>query len=317
MIEVENLTKRYGPLTAVRDISFTVDKGEIVGFLGPNGAGKTTTMRVLTCFLSASEGSARIAGYDIFKEPHEVKKRIGYLPESPPIDRDMRVRTYLEFVANIKGVAKKDRARQTDMVMERTGLTDRARQLIGQLSKGYRQRVGLAQAIIHNPEVIILDEPTSGLDPNQTREVRGLIKELAEERTVILSTHILPEVSMTCSRVIIINNGQISAVDTPGNLSAKMKGDERVYVEVKGSLESATAAIQTLPGIINVEAASNAPSQITALHVDAPIQEEIRPQIVAALVGQGIDVLGLRREEMSLEDIFVELTTEELEVTNE
>ena len=317
MIEVENLTKRYGPLTAVRDISFTVDKGEIVGFLGPNGAGKTTTMRVLTCFLSASEGSARIAGYDIFKEPHEVKKRIGYLPESPPIYRDMRVRTYLEFVANIKGLAKKDRARQTDMVMERTGLTDRARQLIGQLSKGYRQRVGLAQAIIHNPEVIILDEPTSGLDPNQTREVRGLIKELAEERTVILSTHILPEVSMTCSRVIIINNGQISAVDTPGNLSAKMKGNERVYVEVKGSLESATAAIQTLPGIINVEAASNAPSQITALHVDAPIQEEIRPQIVAALVRQGIDVLGLRREEMSLEDIFVELTTEELEVTNE
>jgi ABC-2 type transport system ATP-binding protein len=189
--------------------------------------------------------------------------------------------------------------------------------LIGQLSKGYRQRVGLAQAIIHDPEVIILDEPTSGLDPNQTREVRGLIKELAEDRTVILSTHILPEVSMTCSRVIIINNGQISAVDTPGNLSAKMKGNERVYVEVKGSLESATAAIQTLPGVINVEAASNAPSQITALHIDAPIQEEIRPQIVAALVGKGIDVLGLRREEMSLEDIFVELTTEELEVTNE
>ena len=317
MIEVENLTKRYGSLTAVRDISFTVRKGEIVGFLGPNGAGKTTTMRVLTCFLSASEGSARVAGYDIFKEPHEVKKRIGYLPESPPIYRDMRVRTYLEFVANIKGVAKKDRARQTDKVLERTGLKDRARQLIGQLSKGYRQRVGLAQAIIHDPEVIILDEPTSGLDPNQTREVRGLIKELADDRTVILSTHILPEVSMTCSRVIIINNGQISAVDTPGNLSAKMKGNERVYVEVKGSLESATAAIQTLPGVINVEAASNAPSQITALHIDAPIQEEIRPQIVAALVGKGIDVLGLRREEMSLEDIFVELTTEELEVTNE
>ncbi len=316
MIEVENLTKRYGSLTAVRDISFTVRKGEIVGFLGPNGAGKTTTMRVLTCFLSASEGSARVAGYDIFKEPHEVKKRIGYLPESPPIYRDMRVRTYLEFVANIKGVAKKDRARQTDKVLERTGLKDRARQLIGQLSKGYRQRVGLAQAIIHDPEVIILDEPTSGLDPNQTREVRGLIKELADDRTVILSTHILPEVSMTCSRVIIINNGQISAVDTPGNLSAKMKGNERVYVEVKGSLELATAAIQTLPGIINVEAASNAPNQITALHVDAPIQEGIRPQIVAALVGQGIDVLGLRREEMSLEDIFVELTTEEQEVTN-
>jgi ABC-2 type transport system ATP-binding protein len=313
MIEVENLTKRYGSLTAVKDISFTVDKGEIVGFLGPNGAGKTTTMRVLTCFLSATEGSARVAGFDIFDEPLEVKKRIGYLPESPPLYRDMRVRTYLEFVANIKGVSKKERAKRTDMVMERTGLTDRARQEISQLSKGYRQRVGLAQAIIHDPEVIILDEPTSGLDPNQTREVRGLIKELAEDKTVILSTHILPEVSMTCSRVIIINNGEISAVDTPGNLSAKMKGNERVYVEVRGDAEPATAAIKAIPGVLNVEIASNAPSQITALHVDAPVENEIRPRIVSALVAQGIDVLGLRREEMSLEDIFVELTTDEME----
>jgi ABC-2 type transport system ATP-binding protein len=314
MIEVENLTKRYGSLTAVKDISFTVEKGEIVGFLGPNGAGKTTTMRVLTCFLSATEGSARVAGYDIFESPLEVKKRIGYLPESPPIYRDMRVRTYLEFVANIKGVSKKDRARKTDIVMERTGLTDRARQEIGQLSKGYRQRVGLAQAIIHDPEVIILDEPTSGLDPNQTREVRGLIQELAEDRTVILSTHILPEVSMTCSRVIIINNGEISAVDTPGNLSAKMNGNERVYVEVRGDAGPAVTVIQAMPGVLNVELASNAPSQVTALHVDAPVENEIRPQIVAALVANGIDVMGLRREEMSLEDIFVELTTDEMEV---
>ena len=309
MIEVENLTKRYGSLTAVRDISFTVDKGEIVGFLGPNGAGKTTTMRVLTCFLSATEGSARVAGFDIFDEPLEVKKRIGYLPEAPPIYRDMRVRQYLEFVANIKGVSRRDRASRTDMVMERTGLTDRATQEISQLSKGYRQRVGLAQAFIHDPEVIILDEPTSGLDPNQTREVRALIEELAEDRTVILSTHILPEVSMTCSRVIIINNGEISAVDTPANLSRKMKGNERVYVQVGGDADPASAAIEAIPSVLSIEPASEAGE--TAFFVDAPIENEIRPQIVSALVGQGIDVLELRRQEMSLEDIFVELTTEE------
>lgn len=311
MIEVENLTKRYGPLTAVRNISFTVDRGEIVGFLGPNGAGKTTTMRVLTCFLSATEGSCRVAGFDIFDEPLEVKKRIGYLPESPPIYRDMRVRTYLEFVAQIKGVPKQDRKARTDMVMERTGLTERARQEISQLSKGYRQRVGLAQAIIHDPQVIILDEPTSGLDPNQTREVRELIRELAEDRTVILSTHILPEVAATCSRVIIINHGEISAVDTPENLSQKMKGNERVYVEVSGDREPAVAAIRAIPAVLNVEPVSKAPTRASALYVDAPIEDEIRPQIVSALVGQGIDLLELRREEMSLEDIFVELTTEE------
>ena len=308
MIEVENLTKRYGSLTAVRDISFTVEKGEIVGFLGPNGAGKTTTMRVLTCFLSATEGSARVAGFDIFDEPHEVKKRIGYLPEAPPIYRDMRVRTYLDFVANIKGVPRSGRAKRTDEVMERTGLTDRARQEISQLSKGYRQRVGLAQAFIHDPEVIILDEPTSGLDPNQTREVRALIEELAEDRTVILSTHILPEVSVTCSRVIIINNGEISAIDSPANLSRKMKGNERIYVEVLGSVSEAAAALETVPGVLNVEASTDG---MDGFLVDAQIEEDVRPQIASALVGKGLGVLEMRRMEMSLEDIFVELTTEE------
>jgi len=313
MIEVEHLTKRYGSLTAVKDISFTVDKGEIVGFLGPNGAGKTTTMRVLTCFLSATEGSARVAGFDIFDQPLEVKKRIGYLPEAPPIYRDMRVRTYLEFVANIKGVPKGERQKRTDMVMERTGLTERTRQEISQLSKGYRQRVGLAQAIIHDPEVIILDEPTSGLDPNQTREVRTLIEELAEDRTVILSTHILPEVSVSCSRVIIINNGEISAVDTPANLSQKMKGNERVYVEAKPGQADTASTISAIPGVQNVEVAEDAHTQNDAFYVDAPVEEEIRPQIVSALVTEGVELLEIRREEMSLEDIFVELTTEEVE----
>jgi ABC-2 type transport system ATP-binding protein len=312
MIEVEHLTKRYGSLTAVKDISFTVEKGEIVGFLGPNGAGKTTTMRVLTCFLSATEGSARVAGFDIFDEPHEVKKRIGYLPEAPPIYRDMRVRTYLEFVANIKGVPRSDRARRTDMVMERTGLRERANQEISQLSKGYRQRVGLAQAFIHDPEVIILDEPTSGLDPNQTREVRTLIEELAEDRTVILSTHILPEVSVTCSRVIIINNGEISAVDTPANLSQKMKGNERVYVEVGGDPERATATIREIPGVLGVEPADDSMTA-NGFYVDAPVENEVRPLIASALVSEGIGILEMRRQEMSLEDIFVELTTEEVD----
>ena len=313
MIEVDHLTKRYGSLTAVKDISFTVEKGEIVGFLGPNGAGKTTTMRVLTCFLSATEGSARVAGFDIFDEPHEVKKRIGYLPEAPPIYRDMRVRPYLEFVANIKGVPRSERARRTDMVMERTGLTERARQEISQLSKGYRQRVGLAQAFIHDPEVIILDEPTSGLDPNQTREVRGLIEELAEDRTVILSTHILPEVSATCNRVIIINNGEISAVDTPANLSQKMKGNERVYVEFDGDVAQATRAIGGISGVVGVEVATDIDTTNMGLYVDASVESEVRPQIASVLVGNGIDVLEMRRLEMSLEDIFVELTTEEAE----
>ena len=311
MIEVENLTKRYGSLTAVSDISFTIDKGEIVGFLGPNGAGKTTTMRVLTCFLSATEGSARVAGFDIFDQPHEVKKRIGYLPEAPPIYRDMRVQTYLEFIANIKGVPKSKRKARMDMVMERTGLVERARQEISQLSKGYRQRVGLAQAIIHDPEVIVLDEPTSGLDPNQTREVRRLIEELAQDRTVILSTHILPEVAVTCSRVIIINNGKISAVDTPTNLSKKMKGNERVYIEVGGTHEAAAAALEGIPGLLSVERVDEVPGELTGFYVDAPIENEIRPEIVSTLVGKGIDVLELRREEMSLEDIFVEVTTDE------
>ena len=313
MIEVEHLTKRYGSLTAVKDISFRVDKGEIVGFLGPNGAGKTTTMRVLTCFLSATEGSARIAGFDIFDDPLEVKKRIGYLPESPPLYRDMRVRTYLEFVANIKGVSKKDRASRTDYVMERTGLTDRAKQEISQLSKGYRQRVGLAQAIIHDPQVIILDEPTSGLDPNQTREVRGLIQELAEDRTVILSTHILPEVTLTCNRVIIINNGGIAAEGTPESLSRKMKGNERIYVEVGGDEGPAKAAMEAIPGVLNVLRVTDVPTQETALYVDALMGEDLRPQIVTALVGKGIDVLELRRREISLEEIFSKLTTEEVE----
>ena len=312
MIEVEHLTKRYGPFTAVNDLSFRVEKGEIVGFLGPNGAGKTTTMRILTCYLPATEGSARVAGYDIFEAPLEVKRRIGYLPEHPPVYRDMRVRSYLDFVGKIKGLSKQGRREGLERVMDRCGIADRADQLIGQLSKGYQQRVGVAQAILHNPDVIILDEPTIGLDPNQIREVRQLIRGLAREHTVILSTHILPEVEMTCDRVVIINRGQIAAVDTPGNLTANVKGAERFYVEVSGGAEAAMEAVRDVPGVAGVSLADGRKADGTAgIFVDAPAGEDIRPALAARVVERGLGLLELRRVEMSLEDIFHELTTNE------
>ena len=305
MIEVDQLTKRYGSFTAVDDISFEVGQGEIVGFLGPNGAGKTTTMRVLTCFLPATGGTARIAGHDIFEEPLEVKKRIGYLPESPPLYRDMRVRSYLEFVAKIKGVDSAEAKGRIDEVISQCGLVDRTNQLIGQLSKGYRQRVGLAQAIVHNPEVIIMDEPTSGLDPNQIIEVRHLIRELAKERTVILSTHILPEVEMTCNRVIIIHEGKIVAVDTPANLMAEVRGTTRFFVRVSGDVAAAATAIGNIPGIGEVVQADD------GLYVDWPTEADLSAQISSCVVGLGMGLVEMRQESMSLEEIFHTLTMHE------
>ena len=224
MIEVDRLTKRYGNLKAVDEVSFQVEKGEILGFLGPNGAGKTTTMRILTCFLPATEGTARVAGYDVFEDAMEVKRRIGYLPEHPPLYDEMTVDGYLKFVARIKGVAPEDRKRRLQEVKETVRIEGYGRKLIKHLSKGFKQRVGLAQALIHDPEVLILDEPTVGLDPNQIKEVRELIKSLSGNHTIILSTHILPEVSMTCQRVVIISDGKIVAVDTPENLTRQQQG---------------------------------------------------------------------------------------------
>ena len=312
MIEVDHLTKRYGPATAVQDISFRVEKGEVVGFLGPNGAGKTTTMRILTCYMPATEGTARVAGYDVFEESLEVKRRIGYLPEHPPIYLDMRVKSYLDFVAKIKGVPKQNQKESTAEAMERCGITDRADQLIGQLSKGYRQRVGIAQAILHNPDVIILDEPTIGLDPNQIREIRQLIKSLGREHTVILSTHILPEVEMTCDRIIIINKGQIVAVDTPENLTAGKEGKERVYVEVAGTAEAALEAIREVKEVTDVSLADDRGGNgEVGLYVDAPLKSDIRPELAAKIVARGLGLLEMRRTEISLEDIFHELTTSE------
>ncbi len=307
MIEVDRLTKRYGAFTAVDDISFQVGKGEIVGFLGPNGAGKTTTMRVLTCFLPATEGTARIAGYDIFDNPLEVKRRIGYLPELPPLYRDMRVRTYLEFIAKIKGVAPKEARQRIDEIVVQCGLVDRTEQLIGHLSKGYRQRVGLAQAILHDPEVIIMDEPTSGLDPNQIIEVRQLIRELAQERTVILSTHILPEVEMTCNRVIIIHEGKIVAVDTPENLTANMRDTTRFFVRISGNIDIAAKAIATIEGVSDVTQVNN------GLHVHWPAEADLSAAVSARIVELGMGLVEMKREAMSLEEIFHALTMYEKE----
>ena len=305
VIEVDGLTKRYGAFTAVDDISFQVGKGEIVGFLGPNGAGKTTTMRVLTCFLPATEGTARIGGYDIFYNPLEVKKRIGYLPELPPLYRDMRVRTYLEFIAKIKGVAPVEARRRIDKVVVQCGLVDRTAQLIGHLSKGYRQRVGLAQAILHDPEVIIMDEPTSGLDPNQIIEVRQLIRELAQERTVILSTHILPEVEMTCNRVIIIHEGRIVAVDTPENLTANMRDTTRSFVRISGNVDVAAKAISNIKGISDVTRARD------GLHVHWPAEVDLSAAVSARVVELGMGLMEIKQETMSLEEVFHALTVHE------
>src|SRR6188474_1496214 len=254
MIEVENLTKRYGRHTAVDGISFRVHKGEILGFLGPNGAGKTTTMRILTCYLPPTDGTARVAGFDVFTQPMEVKRRVGYTPETPPLYPDMDVGSFLDFCAKIKGVPGKDRKAKISDVMEKTRISDVRATLIGRLSKGYRQRVGLAQAILHNPDVLILDEPTAGLDPKQIIETRELIKGLGGEHTVVLSTHILPEVSMTCGRVVIISRGRVVAEDTPENLTQRLKGGAALKLEVRGDGAALAEALRAVPGVVAVRA---------------------------------------------------------------
>src|ERR1700722_7662940 len=254
VIEVQDLTKEYGSVKAVDHVSFTVNKGEILGFLGPNGAGKTTTMRILTGFMPATSGTARVAGFDVFTDSIEVRRRIGYLPENPPLYSDMTVADYLDFVARIKGVGPDKRRQRVDEAMEKTNIGDKRNELIKRLLRGYKQRVGLSQALVHDPEVIILDEPTVGLDPKQIIEVRHLIKGLAGSHTIILSTHILPEVSMTCDRVVIINRGRIAAIDTPANLTTQLKGGQHVSVEVAADQNAVCAAIREMPGVRKVTA---------------------------------------------------------------
>jgi ABC-2 type transport system ATP-binding protein len=311
LIEVQDLTKAYGSVTAVDHVSFTVNKGEILGFLGPNGAGKTTTMRILTGFMPATSGTARVDGFDVFNDSLEVRRRIGYLPEAPPVYPDMTVEAYLGFVARIKNVPAEKRAERISDALQKTSLADKRHELIKRLSRGYKQRVGIAQALVHDPDVIILDEPTVGLDPKQIIEVRHLIKSLAGDHTIILSTHILPEVSMTCDRVVIINKGKIAAVDTPQNLTAQLKGGQRVRLEVGAPEAALREALAQMPGAKRVQVESARADGHVALNIEAETGKDIRSQLAAKVVEKGWPLYELRGVSLSLEDIFLELTTDD------
>ena len=308
MIEVTNLTKRYGRQTAVDGVSFRVEKGEIMGFLGPNGAGKTTTMRILTCYLPPTDGTAVVAGYDVFQAPIEVKKRVGYIPETPPLYPDMTVQEFLSFCSKIKGVASRDRKAGIDDAIEKCRVGEVRDKLIAKLSKGYRQRVGLAQAILNNPDVLILDEPTAGLDPKQIIETRELIKSLGGDHTIILSTHILPEVSMTCGRVVIINKGRVVAEDTPDNLMRRLQGAGALRLEVRGEPAPVVQALEAVPGVLHVKPHA-AHDGLLTLDVEAEAGKDVRADLASAIVTRGFGLLGLQQVGMSLEDIFLHLTT--------
>ncbi|MDJ0733209.1 MAG: ABC transporter ATP-binding protein [Nostocaceae cyanobacterium] len=323
MIEVEHLSKVYGSTPAITDVTFNVEPGEILGFLGPNGAGKTTTMRILAGYLPATGGTARIAGYDVHENSLAVRQRIGYLPETPPLYPEMSVEAFLYFVARIKGVSSGDRASKIKAAMERCNLYDKRHTIIRKLSKGYRQRVGIAQAIVHDPPAIILDEPTVGLDPRQIIDVRNLIKSLAGTHTIILSTHILPEVSMTCSRVAIINGGKVVATNTPENLMIELAGNSSYEVEIEGEFATAQQVLQNIPSITAVES-------ITAVGIHKPMGEnrtclrvmsqpgsELGRDIAVTLVNAGLGIYEMRRVSATLEDAFLQLTTEEKNLPTE
>jgi ABC-2 type transport system ATP-binding protein len=315
MISVKELSKRYARNTAVDQISFEVAKGQIVGFLGPNGAGKTTTMRMLTCFLPPSAGTATVAGFDVLEQPMEVKKRIGYLPETPPVYPEMETAEYLRFVGQLKGLRGADLQKRIDYVCERCAIVDVKHKLLGKLSKGYRQRVGLAQAIIHNPDVLILDEPTAGLDPKQINQTRDLIKDLAGEHTIILSTHILPEVEQTCEQVVIINKGKLVATDSVHNLQARARGAESVVLEIAGrnaNLEPSIAQqkLEQVPGVSRVLCKPQADSRLI-FEVESEKGRLVRADLARAVVESGWDLNELRPAAMSLEEIFLQLTKSE------
>lgn len=318
MIEVDNLTKNYGTTEALRGVSFKIDKGEVVGFLGPNGAGKTTAMRILTCFMPASGGSAAVAGYDVFKESLEVRKHIGYLPESVPLYPEMTVTGYLKFVAKIKGTPRGVRAERLNLAIDACGLNERRNQIVGHLSKGFRQRVGLAQALIHDPDVLILDEPTSGLDPRQIVEIRELIKNLGKERTIILSTHILPEASMTCERLIVINEGRITgnvklvggrAVSVEGE-HTELGGENEIYLEVAAPADAVPPALSEISDVSRVESRGLSPGNNPTFHVGCDADVDIRAQLSSRIIQNGWGLLEMRSVEMTLEELFLKLTTQ-------
>jgi len=311
MIEVENLTKYYGNLAAIENITFRVEKGEILGFLGPNGAGKTTTMRILAGFFPPTSGTARVVGYDVVNDSIEVRRRIGYMPETIPLYKDMRVKEYLDFVAEVKGIPRKTRKSKIEKVMKECGATEVSHRLIGKLSKGFQQRVGLAQALLHDPEVLILDEPTIGLDPKQIIEIRQLIKGLAGERTIILSTHILPEVSMTCQRVIIINEGKIIAMDTPENLNKQLQKLTQILLQVEGPPEEVASQLGKVKGVVKVTKKEEVSPGVWNYIVESSKDLDVRKGLAQIILSHQWGLLELRPLGMSLEDIFVKLVTAE------
>jgi ABC-2 type transport system ATP-binding protein len=310
LITVENLTKRYPAKIAIEGVSFQVEKGEILGFLGPNGAGKTTTMRIVTGFMPASDGTVSVDGFDVFEHPLDVRRRIGYLPENPPLYLEMSVEGYLRFVAKIKGVPKDKLDSEVKRVMDRVNIADVRERIIAKLSKGYKQRVGLAQALLNDPPILILDEPTIGLDPKQIHEVRELIKALAGNHTVVLSTHILPEVEQTCHRVVIIDRGKIVAVDTPQNLRFQLQGAERVFMEIQGPASEITSKLKAMPGVIDVRAVGNNDGR-TRFQIEGELRKDIRSDLARTVVQNGWGLYELQSVSMSLEDIFLKLTTAE------
>ena len=314
MIDVQDLTKRYDTKVAISGVSFRVEPGEVLGFLGPNGAGKTTTMRAITGYIPPTEGRITVDGFDVLDAPLEVRRRIGYLPENPPLYPEMTVAGYLRFVAKIKGVSKTGLGDEVNRVMDKTNIGEVSGRIIARLSKGFRQRVGLAQALLNDPPVLILDEPTIGLDPKQIREIRELIKEWSGQHTVILSTHILPEVEQTCSRVIIIDRGRIVAVDTPFNLIQQLKGADRTVIEVAGPIEDILGGFRAMPGVLDARelGASDGRHRI---QVETNLEEDARPSLARTVVENGWGLFEMQSATMSLEDIFLELTTDDRDVS--
>ena len=314
MIEVNGLTKNYGDVAAIEGVTFNAEEGQILGFLGPNGAGKTTTMRILTCFQPPSSGTASVGGYDVVEQSMEVRKRIGYLPEHPPVYNDMTVRSYLCFVGKIKGIPSAQLAGRVDETMEMTGTAHVHNTVIGHLSKGYKQRVGLAQALVHDPAVLILDEPTVGLDPKQIIEIREVIKGLGGDHTVILSTHILPEVNLTCERVVIINNGRIAGEGTPESLTAQLKDGEVLRAQVTGPEDQVKSTISGVSGVLEVSVEQVPEVGDAAYIVSTTPGQDVRDELSRQLVNGGFGLRELRSLEMTLEDIFLRLVTEEVKV---
>ena len=318
MIDVQDLTKDYGSRRAISGITFKVERGEVLGFLGPNGAGKTTTMRIITGFMAPTRGTVTVAGFDVFRHSLEARRHIGYLPESVPLYTEMSVRGYLDFMAKIKGVPRSQRREQIDRAMEATRIVDRAGQVIGKLSKGYRQRVGLSQALLGEPDVLILDEPTVGLDPRQITEVRDLIKEIGRDHAVILSTHILPEVSMVCSRVLIVDDGKEVAEDTPANLMRQLQGSEAVHLIIRGPRASVMDAIRAVPRVLSVTLADDAKTDgVASYTVATDPGADVREELAKAVVDGGHGLIELRMAGVSLEDVFLRLTTEESDEVGE